>query len=51
MSYLIPVCYGGIQSNQDTSLQILGDVFMKSMFVVFDKRGPSVAFASPVWEE
>ncbi|BCR90522.1 pepsin-like aspartic protease [Aspergillus chevalieri] len=44
------LCYGGIQSNQDTSLQILGDVFMKSMFVVFDKRGPSISFASPVWE-
>lgn len=28
-------------------MQILGDVFLKSMFVVFDKRGPSLGIASP----
>nr|QDD56410.1 aspartic protease APA1 [Evansstolkia leycettana] len=42
-----PVCFGGLQSNQGSSLQIYGDVFLKSMFVVFDKRGPSLGFASP----
>lgn len=28
-------------------MQILGDVFLKSMFVVFDMRGPSLGIASP----
>ncbi|KAJ5900801.1 aspergillopepsin A-like aspartic endopeptidase [Penicillium subrubescens] len=41
------VCYGGIQSNQGSSLQIFGDVFLKALFVVFDQRGPSLGFASP----
>ncbi|KAJ5488742.1 aspergillopepsin A-like aspartic endopeptidase [Penicillium diatomitis] len=42
------VCYGGIQSNQGSSLQIFGDVFLKALFVVFDRRGPSLGFATPV---
>ncbi|EAW14454.1 pepsin-like aspartic protease [Aspergillus clavatus NRRL 1] len=42
------VCYGGVQSNQGSSLQILGDSFLKAFFVVFDMRGPSIGLASPV---
>lgn len=28
-------------------MMIFGDVFLKALFVVFDQRGPSIAFASP----
>jgi aspergillopepsin I len=42
------VCYGGIQSNQGLSMQILGDSFLKAFYVVFDLRGPSIGVASPV---
>ncbi|RMZ77701.1 hypothetical protein DV738_g4244, partial [Chaetothyriales sp. CBS 135597] len=38
-------CFGGIQSNQGIGFSILGDVFFKSNFVVFDLSGPSLAFA------
>ncbi|KAL5355760.1 aspartic peptidase domain-containing protein [Aspergillus floccosus] len=41
------VCYGGVQSNQGTSMQIFGDVFLKAFFTVFDLRGPSLGLASP----
>ncbi|KAF7589768.1 hypothetical protein BBP40_003876 [Aspergillus hancockii] len=41
------VCYGGVQSNGGSSMQILGDVFLKSFFVVFDLRGPSLGIAPP----
>ncbi|PLB51112.1 aspergillopepsin A-like aspartic endopeptidase [Aspergillus steynii IBT 23096] len=41
------VCYGGVQSNQGSSMQILGDVFLKAFFVIFDLRGPSLGIASP----
>ncbi|KAF5859364.1 hypothetical protein ETB97_002924 [Aspergillus alliaceus] len=41
------VCFGGIQSSQGSSMQILGDVFLKAFFVVFDLRGPSLGIASP----
>ncbi|EED18168.1 extracellular aspartic endopeptidase, putative [Talaromyces stipitatus ATCC 10500] len=41
------MCFGGIQSNQGSQFQIFGDVFLKSMFVVFDQRGPSLGLASP----
>ncbi|KAE8380140.1 aspartic peptidase domain-containing protein [Aspergillus bertholletiae] len=41
------VCFGGVQSNQGSSMQILGDVFLKAFFVVFDLRGPSLGVASP----
>ncbi|KAJ5980753.1 aspergillopepsin A-like aspartic endopeptidase [Penicillium waksmanii] len=41
------VCYGGVQSNSGSSLQIFGDVFLKALFVVFDHRGPSLGFGSP----
>ncbi|EEQ35160.1 putative aspergillopepsin I [Microsporum canis] len=39
------VCYGGLQSNNAGGIQILGDVFFKALFVVFDYRGPSVSLA------
>ncbi|RAH49808.1 pepsin-like aspartic protease [Aspergillus brunneoviolaceus CBS 621.78] len=42
------LCYGGIQSNSGASLQILGDVFLKAFYVVFDMRGPSLGVAAPV---
>ena len=38
-------CYGGLQSSQGQSIQILGDILFKSQFVVFDARGPSIGFA------
>jgi len=40
-------CFGGVQSNQGSQFQIFGDVFIKSMFVVFDLRGPSLGLATP----
>lgn len=36
---------GGVQSNQGSSMQIFGDVFLKSFYVVFDQRGPSLGIA------
>ncbi|KAJ5610964.1 aspergillopepsin A-like aspartic endopeptidase [Penicillium lagena] len=39
-------CFGGLQSSQ-AGLQIFGDLFLRLFFVVFDKRGPSLGFASP----
>ncbi|KAE8147605.1 aspartic peptidase domain-containing protein [Aspergillus avenaceus] len=41
------VCYGGVQTNHGSSMQILGDVFLKAFFAVFDLRGPSFGIASP----
>ncbi|CAP95134.1 putative aspergillopepsin A-like aspartic endopeptidase [Penicillium chrysogenum] len=41
------VCYGGLQSSGSSSMAIYGDVFLKALFVVFDKRGPSLGFAAP----
>ncbi|PLN78516.1 putative extracellular aspartic endopeptidase [Aspergillus taichungensis] len=43
----VPVCFGGVQSNQGSKLQVLGDVFIKAFYVVFDLRGPSIAIATP----
>ncbi|OKL64239.1 putative aspergillopepsin A-like aspartic endopeptidase [Talaromyces atroroseus] len=40
-------CYGGVQSNSGSEFQIFGDVFLKSMYVVFDQRGPSLGLATP----
>ncbi|PYI02828.1 aspergillopepsin I precursor [Aspergillus sclerotiicarbonarius CBS 121057] len=39
-------CYGGIQSNSGVGLSILGDVFLKSQYVVFDSEGPQLGFAA-----
>ncbi|PYI25023.1 aspartic protease pep1 [Aspergillus japonicus CBS 114.51] len=39
-------CYGGIQSNEGLGLSILGDVFLKSQYVVFDSQGPRIGFAA-----
>lgn len=40
------VCFGGIQSNEDAPLQILGDVFFKSQFVAFNHGDvPSLGLA------
>lgn len=47
ITYSSIVCFGGVQSNGGSQFQIFGDVFLKSMFVVFDKRGPSLGLASP----
>ncbi|CDM31121.1 Peptidase A1 [Penicillium roqueforti FM164] len=41
------VCYGGLQSSGSSTMAIYGDVFLKALFVVFDKRGPSLGFAAP----
>lgn len=40
-------CYGGLQSSSTSDFQIFGDVFLKSMYVVFDMRGPSLGLATP----
>ena len=45
-SLFLVVCFGGIQSNRGTSLQIYGDVFFKAIFVAFDLRGPSLGMAA-----
>ncbi|PWY77591.1 aspergillopepsin I precursor [Aspergillus eucalypticola CBS 122712] len=39
-------CYGGIQSNSGLGLSILGDVFLKSQYVVFNSEGPKLGFAA-----
>lgn len=44
---IVSDCYGGLQGNQGADFQILGDVFLKAYFVVFDHRGPSLGLASP----
>lgn len=41
------VCFGGVQSNQGMPIQVFGDVFLKALFVVFDRRGPSLGLAAP----
>ena len=41
-------CYGGLQSNLDQRIQILGDILFKSQFAIFDAKGlkgPRVGFA------
>lgn len=39
------LCMGGLQTNGDQHVQILGDVMFKSQFVVFDGSGPRLGFA------
>ncbi|KAI1170944.1 aspartic protease pepB [Nemania sp. FL0916] len=38
-------CLGGIQSNMNAGVSILGHVFLKTQYVVFDDRGPRLGFA------
>ncbi|OJD19479.1 hypothetical protein AJ78_00547 [Emergomyces pasteurianus Ep9510] len=40
------LCFGGVQSNQGSSLQIWGDTFFKALFVAFDLRGPKLRMAA-----
>lgn len=37
-------CYGGVQSNSGAGYTIMGDVFLKSQFVVFDVHVPRIGF-------
>lgn len=39
------LCYGGIQENAGLPFSILGDVFLKAVYAVFDKAGARVGFA------
>jgi hypothetical protein len=38
-------CYGGLQSNLGLGVSILGDIFLKSTFAVFDAGQPRLGFA------
>jgi aspergillopepsin I len=38
------ICSGGVQSCENGQFQVFGDVFLKSVFTVFDLGGPSLQF-------
>ena len=38
-------CLGGLQSSQGTGMNIFGDIFLKSQYVVFSSDGPKLGFA------
>ncbi|KAJ8608663.1 hypothetical protein MRB53_039547 [Persea americana] len=38
-------CYGGLQSSASVGINIFGDIFLKSQFVVFSSSGPQLGFA------
>jgi aspergillopepsin I len=38
-------CFGGLQSSGSIGVNIFGDVFLKSQYVVFDSEGPQLGFA------
>ena len=41
-------CYGGIQENGGIEFSILGDVFLKALFAIFDVDGGRLGFADKV---
>lgn len=43
-------CYGGIQENGNLPFSILGDVFLKAVFAIFDKDGARIGFADKILE-
>ena len=38
-------CMGGLQSSGGSGLNIFGDIFLKSQYVVFNSDGPQLGFA------
>ena len=40
------VCYGSVQSCSGSDFQIFGDIFLRTAYVVFDQRGPSLGVAT-----